>query len=102
MKTTKLTLAIMIYCVSIVMPGLIHAGGLVIEQGGGVTVSGGVLDINCQPIELKSGGSLTLDEGEIIHCKTLKKEAGSTFNKNGWPLRFCFTPEKLLPLLLNK
>jgi hypothetical protein len=78
-----------------------QANGLVITNGGVLEIKSGTLDIKCQPLTLKNGGTLILGDGAINHVGRLTVESGGSIEKTGGVLRYCFyTNPAIFQLLL--
>jgi hypothetical protein len=67
--------------------------GIRIMDGGTLTLStGGLLEMNCQPIVIENNGTFLMEEGGIYHCGLVTVEPGGIFTKNGGTISYCSTP----------
>lgn len=60
--------------------GNVQAQVLTIGDTSTLTVNGGVLDVNCLDILVKSGGTLDLQSGTLLDKKAVIVDAGGTYD----------------------
>ena len=59
-----------------------QADGIVIQNGANLSIAGGDLHMNCLPLTVKNGGTLSLEAGEI-DLVVLTVEPGGSFDHTG-------------------
>jgi len=67
----------------------VHAQVLTINSGSTLTISGGMLDVNCLDILVGSGGSLLLQTGKVQDKSVLTVDPGGTYTKTGGTVITC-------------
>lgn len=87
--------------VLIIMPQMVKAAELMIHDQGELTISsGGILQMNCNRLTVKSGGTLLVDGGAIKQLGPLVIEPGGTYTIYSGTVERCFYPISHILLLL--
>lgn len=61
------------------------ADGIIIKNGASLRINGSTLNMNCEPLTVKSGGTLTITGGNV-NSANLTVESGGLFNQTGGTL----------------